>query len=760
MRDCIKRIMEVSGLDKEKAKDMLEKLKNKAEEAVRYGDGLVDFDEAVKKIAGEELYQAKIKEMQSLREKVNKAEIQGSFTNNVLPGGDKAITADFWSTWKNLKNGKNSIATKVDTALKKYRTNLVSELQRADVHKYAKNSANDLNVAKEWNRLTGGDEKPTGDANAVKVATIFNKITNELRILQNKSGAFIGKLTGFMGGQYHNEGRIRAVPKEKWVKDVEGFADTKRMGLLSPEAVKVVLGEIYDDIISGKYAQRAINVAASVSQSRELHFKNAESFIAYNKQYGEKGLLQNTAIRVEKSARTYALMERLGVRPDEEAKRRIALISNETDRIRAQRVYDDITGKALQPVNHTIAGVGMAARALMSMVNLGMVVPSSFTDVGRLISTLQSNGVPMVESWVRGVTAPITAITNRKVRQEIAQRYAVGHRALIGSMLGSDVGMDNPTGYITKTLNGYFNLNGMNWWTDKAMQTSVVAMTTNYHARIADVKFKDLDPELLTTFNQYGIDEADWDKIRVAGEKLEDGDVYINNEKITDAKTADKYFMMINDQASRATSDPDARTRTIMSQGFRKGTIEGETLGLLTQFKSFGIASMRTGVMDMVARKQWSIMVQFMVAAYGMALVGQAVKDLARGQEPQLDYTKAAFATGIGGLAADLSVGYVMNSYGEDYGAAIAGPTFGKIFNYMTELSKEEGSWEREKYARKRSLRKFIPGQNLYFTPALEYLFINEAIDTFAPGYLSDVEKKMNKRGEPLVGPSLYRDMQ
>ncbi len=750
MRDCIKRVMEVSGLDKEKAKEMLDTLKNEADKAVEYGQGLVDFDEAIKQIAGDRLYQTKVQTMQSLRAKVKNNEVRASF-ENVRPNGDNAITADIWGTYKNLENGKNSIALEVQSTVEKYQTNLTAELERAGLSDYVKNKTNDLNVAKEWNILTEGQEKPTGDANAVKAAKILHDMTEELRILQNNEGAFIGKLTGFMGAQYHNEARIKATPKADWISYTAETIDAQKMGLLSPEAVKTVLGEIYDDITAGRYAQRAANVAASVSKSREIHFKNAEAFVGYNQKFGMEGLLQNTAIRIEKSARNYAMMKRLGTRPDEELTRRIGFLESDWNKKRAANVWAEITGKTMQPSNATVATVGSAIRAFNTITMLGQAAISSLPDMANLVGRLQSNGVPVVQSWVKGVTAPFKAIKDDAVRKEIARRFAVGHRAAIGALLGSDVTLDNPNGIITKSLNTFFKLNLQNWWSEKAMQTMFVASTTNYHARIADRKFADLPSDLVTTFKQYGIDEADWDSIRAAGEKLDDGEVYINNEAISDKKTAQKYFMMIHDQTKMVTLDADARIRGMMNLGTQRGTLEGETLRFFWQFKSFGISSLRRGYMDYAARGQYGIMAQVAIGSFGMALVSQALKDIVKGKEPELDYTKAVATSGLGGIAADMTVNYMLNSYGKEYVGAIAGPTAGKI----NDLATAAAGGRNRIYG-----RSYIPGQNLYFAPTLEYLFINEAIDTFAPGYLNDVEKKMNKRGEPFVGPSLYRDMQ
>ena len=64
-------------------------------------------------------------------------------------------------------------------------------------------------VAKEVARLNGdGSIEPTGDEGAVRVARVFAKALEDARQLQNRWGAWIGRVEGYVGRQSHDAGKV------------------------------------------------------------------------------------------------------------------------------------------------------------------------------------------------------------------------------------------------------------------------------------------------------------------------------------------------------------------------------------------------------------------------------------------------------------------------------------------------------------------------------------------------------------------------
>jgi hypothetical protein len=286
----------------------------------------------------------------------------------------------------------------------------------------------------------------------------------------------------------------------------------------------------------------------------------------------------------------------------------------------------------------------------------------------------------------------------------------------------------------------------------------------NSHARHSGKDFDRLPSSARETLSAYGISGDDWKVVQAAVTDIE-GYKLIDPEKIADVKVREKYENLLFDQSSIATAEPSVRVRAMTNQGKPRGYLVNELWKLAFQLKPFAMTTLRDqweigakGVGKLRrgdykgAANEFSYIMQLAIGGTAMAAVGNALSDISKGQEPTFDLARSVSASAFGGLVSDLTVNYALNTYGQQYLARIMAPTFGRaneVVSYAVGASYREPSW-----------RSYIPGQNLYFAPALEYLFINEAIDTFAPGYLNDVEKKMNKRGEPLVGPSLYRDMQ
>jgi len=78
-------------------------------------------------------------------------------------------------------------------------------------------------VARELSRLNGAEAEPTGDAMAVAAAQVFVDALEAARLQQNQQGAWIGKITGYMGRQHHDRLRVQG----GFWREVRHMAETK-----------------------------------------------------------------------------------------------------------------------------------------------------------------------------------------------------------------------------------------------------------------------------------------------------------------------------------------------------------------------------------------------------------------------------------------------------------------------------------------------------------------------------------------------------
>lgn len=132
-------------------------------------------------------------------------------------------------------------------------------------------------------------------------------------------------------------------------------------------------------------------------------------------------------------------------------------------------------------------------------------------------------------------------------------------------------------------------------------------------ALIRNLDFNKIKPQERRLFELYGIDAGQWDMLRKGKLSMADGREYLTPEaaydvteqeisayltskgkKITSLRIenfredlADRLRTLYKDRVQYAVLEPDAGTNSILHQGQEVGTIPGEFLRFITQFKSF-----------------------------------------------------------------------------------------------------------------------------------------------------------------------------
>lgn len=90
------------------------------------------------------------------------------------------------------------------------------------------------------------------------------------------------------------------------------------------------------------------------------------------------------------------------------------------------------------------------------------------------------------------------------------------------------------------------------------------------------------NPKFHKKMVQYGINEDDWNIIR---KSMTDDDMMFDPLSVQD-DIGSKVFKMVNEEGDYAVITPGARSNYVTSLGFDKGTMSGESVKALTQFKS------------------------------------------------------------------------------------------------------------------------------------------------------------------------------
>jgi hypothetical protein len=215
----------------------------------------------------------------------------------------------------------------------------------------------------------------------------------------------------------------------------------------------------------------------------------------------------------------------------------------------------------------------------------------------------------------------------------------------------------------------------------------------------------------------------------------------------------------IADEVNFGIIETDARSRRTTTLGLRPGTIAGETIRFISQFKSFPIAfTQRVGGRTLYGfSKDASYLertahIGTLIA--GMTMAGYltvVMKDLVRGYWPPRDPTdpKTIAAAFVQGGAAGLYGDFLFsqsNRFGGSVLESAAGPTIGAAAD-LIELGLKSrdaigdkiiGEEAKAPYAEAVNLiAGNTPGASLfYIRPALDFLVLNSLRDAISPGYL------------------------
>lgn len=217
------------------------------------------------------------------------------------------------------------------------------------------------------------------------------------------------------------------------------------------------------------------------------------------------------------------------------------------------------------------------------------------------------------------------------------------------------------------------------------------------------------------------------------------------------------------DETSYGVVETDARSRRTTTWGTRPGTLAGESIRFIMQFKGFPIAfAQRVGGRAAFgfrkgARLEQAAHIGTLLAGMTMAgYASMAMKDLIKGYWPPRDPTdiktwQAAFIQGgAAGIYGDFLFGRV-NRFGGGLAETAMGPAFGSAFDLGDLILKaREAGLSSDEEVRLADWLNFstqnTPFVNLYYVrPALDFLFLNSMKEAASPGYLKRVERNRQK---------------
>ena len=695
---------------------------------------------------------------------------------------------------KNVEGSLNSIDANGKSLTNGFLGKLLDSMEKENLTEFFTSGKFDKEIAKELWSLHEGTTPVTGMQEARRIAEIINGIQNELVYRQNRAGAFIKLLPGYIVRQAHDMFKIRKAGFNDWMMKVAPLLDAEKTFGTSNQ--KIFLREAYEGFVSGMHykakAETAAdsvtyflgfkgpsNLAKKVSQERLLHFKDSDAWMAYNAEFGSSSFRESVLHGVEHSSRNIALMEGLGTNP-------LAMLDNAIKILRSENknntkvldsfkdytlhnLYMQLDGTSRIPVYHKVAMIGTGVRVIQNLAKLGGAVLSSVTDIPFQAAALRLNGVPLLDSYANAFTNVLRGRGDVEQKQ-IANLIGVGFDGLIKDVASRFAAEDNIGGRMAKLQQKFFKLNLMNWWND-SHKTGVALMLSHHLANHSDVPYEKLPDALKKSLSHYDISSKEWSLVKDLSPEAEDKIKYftpnalssVSDSRIKEAyglghiedksvlsreirKARDdlesKFRTYLVDQVEHAVPHPGAAEQALLTGPTQPGTVLGEAVRFIGQFKSFPLTVVRKGLAPHLyndgaenfaqalfkGKADYTGLVHLMVSTTVFGYLALLAKDTVMGRTPR-DVRDpktwvAAMAQGGGlGIYSDFLFGE-FNKYGHSALATLLGPTASQ-FEDVAKMYSRAKSGDKVAGQAMRTVINNTPFANLFYTRlAIDYLFL------------------------------------
>lgn len=839
-QDCINSIQGAveGGLSGQELEEVLETLQQR-QRLIQARDRSLSLEEAAMKAADE---------LKANAEMAKKIEKRNAYINYRRKWEAIQYVRDNWKDNYRLgiesllvgtsftgRSSKLSIGAQQKALSQSYIGGLLNDMHKDGVLPLLTSGAVDRDVSRALWQLNKTEPNLKGiDGNAVTIAKNIRKWQEAARIDANRAGAAIGQRDDYITRQSHDPHKMWRHGEEEWkrfmrnnldpvtfqnVPDVDRFLSEAFEGLTTGVHLKATTGK-------GGFKGPA-NLAKKISQERVLHFKDADAWHEYNQVFGTGSIRESVIGSLDHLGESTALMRRLGTNPgntlsqvydalirDLSGKAKKDFQEYTAEGGKASNYFKELDGTTRIPVKGSLARFGANLRAIENMAKLGGATLSAISDLPIAAMELRYQGENLLSSMGNLLKGLVEGRKSDE-QKEILSQLGIFFDGMRGDVISRFSLDDSLGGKLSRAQHLFFKLNGLQWWTD-SMRSSVALMTAHGLARKSSVPYEALG-DLSRTLELYGIDSAKWDLLRLSPQKAANGKTFITTEsidnipseaigsylesqglKVSDAAVSEvrddlksRLTTYITDRTSHGVLEPDVKTRAIWRRGTQPGTVQGELLRFVSQFKSFTTAVIQKtygrelygrGMMPTehgtafspiknlgkaIANGQGEMlaMAQLMTLTTLFGYAAMSAKDMAKGRTPRdpndgATWMAAMLQGGALGIYGDYLFGEV-NRFGGSFTQTMAGPAIGLgeellgLWNRgRLTLSGEDGDLMAASFRTALSHTPFI---NLFYTrTAMDYLFLYNVQEWLNPGSIRRMQRRIEKDNnqEFLIRPT------
>lgn len=642
----------------------------------------------------------------------------------------------------------------------------------------------------------------TGNVKAKKGAKAWADVTELLRRRFNDAGGDIGYLENWGIPQHHSMEKVGRATREQWISDVIGKLDRKYYikedgQLMSDAEVTAFLGEAYNTIATGglnKLSDSGMRLSGARANrgnaSRQIHFKDADSYLEYQRQYGDRSLWEVMVGHLEGISKDIALVETYGPNPDHVFRSILDEVTAATATANPQRtgrvkrlanstenLYNFISGKTQPIANPHIAQWSDNIRNWLVASRLGSALLASFSDLGTMYLSAKVTNLPMNQLFRNQLEAMDP--TNRTELAR-ARRAGLAMESLLGSV--NRWAMDNMGPSKARwAATAVMRASGLTAWSDahkRAYGVTMMGSLGEVVSRAADLR--SLDDGDFRILKSKGITEQDFSVWRLADQEdwgkgnntmltpesimriPDDAVKHLGAPERVKFEAMRKLLGAVAEEVDMAVITPGAREQMITGGGLQRGTWKGELTRSVFLFKSFPIS---------VVMRHWSRAMGMPSAGGRAAYIGtfiasttilgalsQQLNDMASGRNPREMTGEDAPKFWLGALLKGGGLGlygdFLLSDHTRYGGGALAsmlGPVAGLVDDMVKlgqgiPLNAVEGKPEQTGGDLVKLGKGLIPGANLWYAKAaLDHMIFNQLQEYFSPGYLRKVEQRSKK---------------
>ena len=651
------------------------------------------------------------------------------------------------------------------------------------------------NVPNKQSQLFGG-----------KIKEVFDSLHTRYRA----AGGSIGKITNYFP-QVHNPVKLKRVDADTWINDLMPLLDREKMidydtGLPMDDArlLEQMRGDFeaittngltdLAERIDAGYVTRGLggDVFKRKQQSRFYQFKDADSFLKYNEQYGagREGLFDAIGQHIHSMSRDIALMEKMGPRPNAMSRYFDVWMESknvgQNGRNFVNGMYNLASGRLSDYGTLPLLYRFVEGTKALSRFRLGSATLSALPDAVFVRTALKTRGfkqMKAMQNYFNGLN-PASQVNQRSMQRFTTVMNGLKGQTLEGARFTDSLGYDG--GKVVQgigfTSSMILRASGLTRLTDQGKMVTMAATMGEFaeHA-INKTPYAKLNPDLQNTLKSFDITPEDYDVI-VKANPFEAEDMqgsFITGKDILEVEGVDirdklriaaNYDDMVTRMGELAVNEPTLRTQAITTgaafapDNAKIGSTTRAVMGALMSFKGFPVTVTMNFILP-ISRKAMSGKRPDVMTAVGvlgfttlLGAMSYQAKSIMRGEEARdMEDPKFWLAAAMQGGGAGIFGDFLFADYSrfnQSFAETLAGPVVGtygdalRIINGNYNRALDEGTETKFFADAWRFSSIYIPGATLWYARLpLERALLDGVTNALDPNF----DKKINMREKKMM---------